>query len=329
MNSLDEFILGKETEYVFKQYDIEYTYAKVSYRNRFILLFEICLQRVLDYANNSKFKGLFDTKTNILYVESDFYNTLYKESEFKKQVISDLSVEIVKQLKLKYNEYIKENQQDLKALAYPKFKQYYSIKENNTSLRQELETKYKENVSFDEFPTFEINHTPNLYDIIDYITDSEQYIWNIINKDLDRENYNISSYYAGIADIPATHREYIGFKLLKQDKLNEMAQDIANNKDECSAILNKARAISNFISKNSEIKNVVVGLTYKDESIEITYPMLHLRRLELDSYYMPVKDREKFYNMFAGLNWGDRDTILNSIQYFKYRGKIIWTTNKD
>ena len=99
-------------------------------------------------------------------------------------------------------------------------------------------------------------------------------------------------------------------------------------KDERSHILKKYRAIKKFVNDNVDIKNIVIGLSYNHNAIEVTYPTEHSSRLDLESYYMPVKDRQPFHDMFCGLGWQDRETIMDAIQYFKYRGKVIWETNK-
>lgn len=330
MNNLDKFLVGLADSYEFAKYgERDYGYAKLIHRDRFILIYEIDVSNVLGgYSEKGDFKGFLDRETEILYLDSDYYNKLYDESELEKKLIHNIQNEMDRIVKVKYMEYIKNKQNDFKALGLPKFKEFYAVKENRTTLREELETAYKDNTPLDYFPEFGIEAPIRLNDVLDYIIDEDKYIKRVIKEKLDKEDIRIASNYSGIADVKATQREYIGFRLLKQAKLNDMAKDIANGKDERSHILNKLRSISNFIESNLDIKNVVIGLSYNHNAIEITYPMDHLRRLDLESYYMPVKDRQQFCDMFCGLGWKDREIILDSIQYFKYRGKIIWETNK-
>ena len=330
MNNLDKFLVGLEDSYEYAKYgNTEYGYAKMVYKDRFILIYEMDITNVLSrYSDRLDFQGFLDRQTEILYLTSDYYNKLYDESTLEKKLISKVQKEMESAVSNKYTEYIKEKKNDFKALGYPKFKEFYAYKENMTSLREELETSYKDNIPTDYFPEFGITAPIQFNDVLDYIVDETEYINKVIKEKLDKTDIRISSNYSGIPDIPVTQREYIGFRLLKQEKINQMAKDITNDKDERSHILKKYRAIKKFVNDNVDIKNIVIGLSYNHNAIEVTYPTEHLSRLDLESYYMPVKDRQPFHDMFCGLGWQDRETIMDTIQYFKYRGKVIWETNK-
>ena len=39
---------------------------------------------------------------------------------------------------------------------------------------------------------------------------------------------------------------------------------------------------------------------------------------------MPVKDRDKFNDLFEGLNWTQREEKILAIKYLKYRNKNIY-----
>lgn len=325
MNNLDRFLKGLEESYEYAKYgERDYGVAKVVVRNRFVLIYETDIANVLARYREAEFKGIFDKEKEIIYVESEYYNLLYDESEFSKTKIDTIQKEMDRYVNEKYTKYIMNNKQDLKAMAYPKYKEFYDIKENQISLREELETAYKDNVPTDFIPKFGLEAPVRLNDVLDYIEDKDKYADRVIEDKLNKTDIRISSHYSGIPDLFVTQKEYIGFKLVKQEKLNEMAKLIDEGKDERSPILRKLRAITQFVNANSDIKNIVVGLTYNNNSIEVTYPMQHLGRLDLESWYMPVKDREIFGNMFTGYGWQEREKIMNSIQYFKYRGKIIW-----
>jgi hypothetical protein len=268
---------------------------------------------------------MFDTKTSILYVTSDYFNELYTESSYEKVILGDVVTELQEYVKSEYNKVIVENTNELKRCAVDKFNEFFAIRENRDSIEEEAENLYKDNMLGQTIiKYFEIAVPNRLPDVCEYIIDKDKFANTIIQEDLDATDYKLCSYYSGIEDIKVNHREYIGFRLLKQDRLQELMKDIDEDKNPKSIILKKLRAIKEFVNDNGNMKNVTLGFRYKGNSLEVSYPIEDLRRLDLADYYMPVSSRSSFRELFSDISWSDRITPIMSIEYIKYRGKVVY-----
>ena len=111
MNKLDNYIMGNLNSYLFSKYGYDdYGILKMEFRDRFIVLSECNISNILSRDRQSTFLGMLDKETNILYLESFYYNHLNDNSEFQKKLLNEVQHEMEDYVKDRYNQYIKTNE---------------------------------------------------------------------------------------------------------------------------------------------------------------------------------------------------------------------------
>lgn len=325
MNDLDLFLTGNKKCYSYEKYDHIYGLVAYNYTDRFNLIYEGDITDTLEYYTTLKFIGIFDTFTKIIYVVSDYYNTLYDNSEFEKILIHNIHNEMVTNINKAYNKYIEEQSDYLKKLAGDIATKFYNYQENIVSLNERAKKYFIYSTPVTENITFSLKVDINLKDMCNYIANKNKHIQDFINYKLNYDNeYRVSSEYSGIPDISCNLKQYIGFKLIEREKLQEIITDIENDNYENSYKFKKFRDIVNLKNINDTMKNVIIGFKYKNKSLEILYPINDLCRLYLSDYYVATTMRNDYTKFFEDLEWRDTDTKLMSIKYVKYRNKLIY-----
>ena len=328
MEGLDLFLKGCFRDFSYEKYNHTYGLVSYTYLSRFHLIYEGDISPTTDLISDYTFRfvGMFDTKEEVLYVVSDYYNVLYTNSNYKKVLISDLKNTIQTDINKAYNKYIEDYAEYLKGWAKNIAEQFYSYDNNIISLYEKAKDFYIGNVALGDDIKFTIDIvTTNLDDICNYIIDKKQYITNIINFKLNYEKeYRVCSNYCGIPDIKCSLKEYIGFRLIEKDKIQDICNDIDNDKYDNSAQLKKLKSIVSVAKEHWEMKNIIIGFKYNNKSIEVSYPLSYLCNLRIDDYAMSVKDRDKFNDLFEGLDWTQREEKILAIKYLKYRNKNIY-----
>lgn len=327
MNKLDNYIMGNLNSYLFSKYGYDdYGILKMEFRDRFIILSECNISNILSRDRQSTFLGMLDKETNILYLESFYYNHLNDNSEFQKKLLNEVQHEMEDYVKDRYNQYIKTNELLLKSEATKVYDEFYSVEVNNTSLREKMENNYLDGIDLNYFPKFKIDVPIRLNDICDYIVDRDLFTSNLIDKELNKQDIRICSNYSGVPDIFVNNIKYIGFTLLKQDKLNDMSNKVKEGKDPRSKELNKLRALKTIAkeSDDNNIRNVMITFKRNDKELCVQCPIALIRRLDISDYYLPVVYRTPYNDMFGDVKWGDREIPLLAIKDIKFRGKSLY-----
>lgn len=327
MKELDRFLIGEVDSYNWNKYEhTRYSLARILHSDSFYFIYQGSLEDIKSYNARFDFLGIFDNINRKIYLESDYYNLL-TESEFPKEVISKVINQLDEDVKVAYNEYINKHKGDIKAKAYPKFKEYYGYQENKTT----LDNTARESFIQDNFTELKIFGFPyevgSVEDLLKYIRNKENLIQDKIQsvEDSTTESRKWGNGPGNSTDVSLTELEKVGFRLLEVEYFNDVKDRIEKGNYAESKKLLKLRAIVKFATENkNEMKNVLVTVKHNGQELEFKYSLESIGYLHISEYNVEVAKREEFEKLFEDVRWGNDKDRIAEITQMKYRGKVVF-----
>lgn len=327
MKELDKFLIGEVDSYNWNKYEhTRYSLAKILHSDGFYFIYQGSLDDIKSYNARFEFLGIFDNLKRELYLESEYYNEL-SESDFPKQVISKVIHQLSDDVKTAYNDYVEKHKEDIKAKAYPKFKEYYGHSENKVELDSNARDTFIQDI-FTELKVFGYPYElGSVEDLLTYIRNKDELIENRIQQVVNSSKvFNIWGSGSGNStDVSVTELENIGFRLLKIDYFNDIKKRIENGTYADSKKLLKLRAIVKFAKENKdEMKNVLVTVRHNGQELEFKYSLESIGHLHISEYNVEVSKREAYEKLFEDVRWGNDEDRIAEIIKMKYRGKVVF-----
>lgn len=327
MKELDRFLIGEIESYNWEKYsNTNYSLARILHSDGFYFIYQGSLDKVTGYDAKFEFLGIFDTIDKVLYLESEYYNKL-TESDFPKQVISKIKIEMGNAINESYTDYIETHKEDIKSKAYLKFKQYYGFKENKEHLDSSARDIFIYNTLREikkfGYP-FEIDTIPN---ILKYIRNKNELLNKLVQSVVnDTTESRMWGRGQGMStDVNVTEIEKIGMKLLEIEYYLDVADRIEKDTYAESRKWKKLRAINKFAEEHKgEMKSVLVKVKHNDQELEFKYSLESIGYFNLSEYNVEVAKRDEFEKLFEDVRWhNDRDKIADIVQ-MKYRGRVVF-----
>lgn len=327
MKELDMFLKGKLLAYNYEKYGgRSYSLARVLYGDDFYFIYSGDLDGVNIYKNSLDFLGIFDNKTDEIYLESNYYNIL-TESDYNQKLLDDVFKEMEDKVSYCYTEYIDKNKESIKESAKLIYNKYYSYKENvdytlNKAKELYINDNFVEKIKLSNFPS----EIKTIKGLSSYIRNGEEFINNLVIKIMTSDDIvRIGSNVSGISDIETTRANSVGFRLLENDRIKSIIQEIDDGILDDSKDLKKLRNINKVVKDNqSNIKNVIISIIYNNNELEFSYNFQSLLYMQLNSYHVESSKRIEFDRIFEDTRWGDNNKRILAIKTIKYRGKILY-----
>lgn len=309
-----------------------YKLIKLPYNDRFVYVFKS--MNIIDFSNyNNKLEliGLWDNKLNLIYLDG-IYLLHNPFGELQGKRIYEIQKDIQQDVNNHFKNFIKKNYDSLKCRGGQKFREFYNYKENYTELITSAENEYLSRANILDMPDVTFNASDeyhyltkddllNIINICKYLEDKDSFLDEVLTKIMhSMTKLRKYSSVSGLPDLELDIDEYLGFKILRNEKIQELINAEAQN---IHSLLTKKRNIKTALTL-FDTKTVNVTVLHNGNELTFKYPTSSLKNFYISEYNIPdLTIRDKFRKLFSDKYYND-DEIISKIVRITFRNKELY-----
>lgn len=283
--------------------------------------------------DDMNFIGIYDKTNNKVYGDYNYLDFLkdnnndidYQTASFN-GAIYNLYTEVDEKVTLKISSFIENSKERLMKEAKPIFDKWKQSESNQYHMSEVARKSYikGEEIQNYEYP-YSKSQELDVYDIIKYLENSEEYINNLYLEFMDgSKKYALPHYDTNDEHIDVSIEQKLGFCLLEVKETQRLLQNLIQDKN--NPYYKKMMIYTAL--KDSDSVNVSMTVMHNNKELIVTYPTSLLMSFDIYTNRInPVTDREDFEELFEDVkSYGYEfdNEVINSITEIKYRGQIIY-----